>query len=219
MAKKNSTNALTGPRIMTKDVPSSIVTRDNASNKWVPTDGWKPMASGVYYETYFDLSGYTLDDMTTLPNLLQLQDSNAYFLTNPFSDSLVTVLDILSEEPLDPETVSNLAANGDYPSTPGSTTNYHQILMCNVRGMTTQTEFGSVTLLRAAYGGSYGSAGPTTVSKLWCYRIIRIAGTDLNNQILAVPATRFVLAATIVKEAELPYLMRLKRSYELAKSQ
>ena len=91
--------------------------------------------------------------------------------------------------------------------------------MCNVRGMTTQTEFGSVTLLRAAYGGSYGSAGPTTVSKLWCYRIIRIAATDLDNQVLTVPATRFVLAATIVKEEELPYQMRLKRSFELAKSQ
>jgi hypothetical protein len=215
--KKTSTRALTGNRLMQKEIPSTTATFNAVTTNWDVTNGWQvgPLKA-VYYESYFDLSGYELDDLTTVPTVLMLQDSGQYFLTNPFVDSLVTVLDILSEERLDPDTVSTLAATGEYPGTPGSTENYEQIKMCNVRGLTTQTEFGSATLMRPAFGGAYGSSSPTAVQKLWCYRVIRIAASDLSGQSLFVPATRFVMGATVVQEKELPYMMRLKRSYELA---
>jgi hypothetical protein len=216
--KKTSTRALTGNRLMHRDVPSTAATYNAGTNTWDVTNGWRvgPTVRAVYHESYFDLSGYELDDLTTVPTVLMLQDSGQYFLSNPFADSLVTVLDIISEERLDPDTISTLSMTGDYPGTPGSTENYEQIKMCNVRGMTTQTEFGSITLLRPAFGGAYGSSSPTAVQKLWCYRVIRIAATDLTGQVLFVPATRFVMGATIVQEKELPYMMRLKRSYELS---
>lgn len=209
--------ALEGQRLMTKDIPSLVSAFDAATNNFVPANGWEIDTNGtLYYESYFDLGGYNLDDLTTLIEMIQLQDSNAYFLQNPFSDSLVTVIDVVSEEPLSPDTVSDMSALGEYPGTLGSQEDFHQIKYCAVRGMIPQTDFQSVTLLSNAFGGSYGSAAPTTAAKLWVYRIIRVAATDLNNQVLAVPATRFMLAANIIKETELPYMMRLKRSYELA---
>lgn len=215
---KTSTRALTGNRLMTRDIPSTTATFNPTSNTWDVTNGWQvsPTDKAVYNESYFDLSGYELDDLTTVPTVLTLQDSGQYFLTNPFADSLVTVLDIISDERLDPDTVSILALTGDYPGTPGSSEDYQQIKMCNVRGLTTQTEFGAATLMRPAFGGAYGSSSPTAAAKLWCYRIFRIAGTDLNGQLLSIPATRFVMGATIVQEKEIPYLQRLKRSYEIA---
>ena len=203
---------------MTKDIPSLTTAFNAVTNVFDPINGWQRDTNGtIYYESFFDLSGYELDDLTTLIEMIQLQDSNAYFLQNPFSDSLVTVIDVVSEERLDPDTVSTLSAVGEYPGTSQSTHNFTQIKYCAVRGMVPQTDFQSASLLGNAFGGSYGSAAPTTASKLWVYRILRIAGTDLTGQVLAVPATRFMLAANIIKETELPYLMRLKRSYELAK--
>lgn len=202
---------------MTKDVPSLTATFNAVSNQFDPSNGWQRDTNGtIYYESYFDLSGYELDDLTTLIEMIQLQDSNAYFLQNPFADSLVTVIDVVSEEPLSPDTVSDLAFVGEYPGTSQSKHNFTQIKYCAVRGMVPQTDFQSATLLGNAFGGSYGSAAPTAASKLWVYRILRIAATDLSNQVLAVPATRFMLAANIIKESELPYMMRLKRSFELA---
>jgi len=209
--------ALEGQRLMTKDIPSLASAFNGATGKFDAANGWNVDTNGaIYYETYFDLSGYELDDLTTIIDVLALQDSNAYFLQNPIADTLVTIIDVVSEERLDPDTVSDLSVNGDYPGTMGSTQNFDQIKYCSIRGMTPQTDFSSATLLATAFGGSYGSTAPTTASKLWIYRIIRVGGTDLTGQILGVPATRFMMGANIIKESELPYMMRLKRSYELA---
>jgi hypothetical protein len=88
--------------------------------------------------------------------------------------------------------------------------------MCNFRLLTPQTDFSITNLLLPATGGSLGSAEPTAVQKLWVYRVLIPTATDLSTSTWVVPATRFVLGAEIVKEDDLPYMMRLKRSYELA---
>jgi len=208
--------ALEGQRMMTKDVPSCITAFSGVSNQFEGVNGWDNDTNGtLYYESYFDLSGYELSDLTTLIEMLQLQDSNAYYLLNPGPDSIITLVDVISEERLSPDTVSDLAQNGEYPGTMGSKQDFEQIKYCTVRGMLPQTDFASQTLLVNGYGGGYGSASPTTASKLWIYRIVRIGGTDLTGQTIVIPATRFIMGANIVKEAELPYLMRLKRSFEL----
>lgn len=202
---------------MTKDVPSLISSFNGATNQFDPANGWAVDTNGtLYYESYFDLSGYELDDLTILIDVLALQDSNAYFLVNAVPDSRVDLIDVVSEERLDPDTVADLALNGEYPGTLQSTQNFDQVKYCSVRGMIPQTDFVSATLLSTAFGGSYGSSSPTTAAKLWIYRIVRVGGTDLTGQQLAIPATRFMMGANIIKESELPYMMRLKRSYELA---
>lgn len=211
--------ALEGNRLMTKDVPSLVTAFDDTAGQFQPANGWQVDTNGtIYYENYFDLGGYNLDDLTTIIDVLALQDTGQYFLQNPFSDSLVTLIDVVCEERLSPDQVSDLSLQGEYPGTPASTQNFDQVKYCGVRGMIPQTDFQSVTLLGNAFGGSMGSAAPTTAAKLWIYRIVRIAATDLTGQVLTIPATRFMLGATVIKESELPYMMRLKRSYELAKN-
>ena len=88
--------------------------------------------------------------------------------------------------------------------------------MCNFRLLTPQTDFAVSTLLLPATGGAFGSAEPTAVQKLWIYRIIIPVALDLTDTIWTIPPTRFVMGAEVVKEDDLPYIMRLKRSYELS---
>jgi len=214
-----SDRALTGSRIMNKPIPSyQGVFADGIG--WPGLNGWRQVspgdATGVYYESYFDLSGYELDDLTAVPTLLQLQDALPYTTSYSEVDLLVSVFDIVSQERIDPALVADMLQTFDYPGSPSSDLDWSQILMCNYRGMTGSNDLLNTTLLQAATGGSLGSSEPTAAAKLWIYRIVITAGTDWTAKSLAIPATRFIAGVEVVSEAELPYLMRLKRSYELA---
>jgi len=218
MAKeKTSTRALTGSRLMNLAVPSTLATF-TGDNEWAATNGWKTLGNQVvYYENYFDLSGYELDDLTLVPTAISLQDGLPYTTTSLDPTTQLPVFDIVSQERLSMAEIYTIYTGGnEYPGSPASTQNWSQLLMCNFRLMTIQTDFAITSLLLPATGGSLGSAEPTAVQKLWVYRVLIPTATDLSASIWTVPATRFVLAAEIVKEEELPYMMRLKRSYELA---
>ncbi len=58
--------------------------------------------------------------------------------------------------------------------------------------------------------------GDTTADKIWLYRIFILAGVPAGNAIIRMPNGRHILNIDVVKEDTLPYLMRQKRSYELA---
>jgi len=67
-------------------------------------------------------------------------------------------------------------------------------------------------------GGNFSSLDPTAANKLWCYRVVRVnaAAPLAPARVLNIPASRFILVGTTIEEKELPYMMRLKRSFELA---
>ena len=220
MAKeKDSTRALTGPRLLNLPVPSTILTETElGSNLYAATNGWETLGNDVlYYENYFDLSAYELDDLTLIPTTIRLQDGMPYTATNPEAELQLAIFDIVSQERLSMQEVyDNYDATKGYPGSPESTQDWKQLLMCNFRLLTIQSDFVASSLLLPATGGALGSSEPTAVQKLWVYRIVIPVATDLSGINITIPPTRFVLGAEIVKEDDLPYMMRLKRSYELA---
>jgi len=211
MAKeKESTRALTGSRLLHKNVPQT-----NWVNTQDPTNGWQAVAGGgcLYYESYFDLSAYELDDLTLVPTAMSLQDGMPYQASGT---NAISVFDVISQERLNPADFILYTIEGNFPGSPGSTEDWSQILMCNTRLLGLSTQFADPTLLVPSTAGTFGSASPTAVQKLWIYRVIVPGAGSGDPIIIQVPASRFVLAADIVKEDDLPYMMRLKRSYELA---
>ena len=217
MAKESkSTRAVTGPRVMNLPIPSTLIT--NPVGGYAATNGWETFANDlIYYENYFDLSAYELDDLTVMPTALTLQDGLPYISTGPQPDLQVAVFDIISQERLSMQEIyDNYTTTYDYPSSPESKQDWTQLLMCNFRLFTLQSDFQSATLLLPATGGALGSGEATAVQKLWVYRIVIPVSSELDGLGLSIPATRFVAATDVIKEEELPYMMRLKRSYELA---
>lgn len=230
MAEKKSTRALTGDRILTQNVPSYTGVAD-LTLAWSPGNGWQSVgqtvgASAIMYENYFDLSGYELDDLTLVPMAARLQDGLPYFYTPspavipPNTNQGILLLDIISQERLDPEVVmQQLGQFNDVPGLSRTRDEFNTILMCDTRFMTLDTTIGATTQLVTTSRGSFGSLSPTAVAKLWTYRFVLasrgIEGID-EGDFMTIPGSRFVLAANIVQEDELPYMMRLKRSYELA---
>lgn len=215
-----SERALTGGRQWVKDIPSTQATWDAVAGKFTATNGWRGGGNATFYETYWDMSAYTLDDLTFFPISAVLQDGMPYGMSwTDVSDIGLAVIDIISQEKLDLPTVYQnfTASNLNLPGQPLSQENFEQILMENFRFMVPQVDFTSVNLVLPATTGSFGSLQPTACEKLWIYRIILVNDTvRTQGDRIIVPATRFIMSGTVVKEAELDYMMRLKRSYELS---
>ena len=218
MAKEATTKgALTGSRLLHATVPGTLATF-TGGNVWAATNGWQTLTNDVvYHESYFDLSAYELDDLTLVPTAISLQDGMPYTTTSVDPTRQLPIFDIVSQERLNiQEVYDNYIASVSFPGSPESKEDWSQLLMCNFRLMLPQVDFTNVALLLPSTGGAFGSSEPTAVQKLWHYRIAIPTATDLSASTWLIPPTRFVLGAEIIKEAELPYMMRLKRSYELA---
>lgn len=223
MAKKEErqTRALTGPRQLTQMVPEYA--GEMGASEFPGYKGWiaSPTTTIVYYETYFDLSGYALDDLTAIPVAATLQDPGLYSSTD--SKVGLQVVDVISQERLRAGRVLNdLVTDNNLPGMMMSANNFEQITFGNYRLFMAQATFtgaeglavGSVYL--PADSKEFGSGDPVTVEKLWCYRFVMARGaTEGQSSEITIPASRFILNVQVVDEADLVYMMRLKRSYEL----
>ncbi|MCK5561099.1 MAG: hypothetical protein KAJ51_10915 [Thermoplasmata archaeon] len=223
MAVKEATQtrALTGPRQLTQMIPEYA--GEMGASEFPGFKGWiaSPSTSVVYYETYFDLSGYALDDLTAIPVSATLQDPGLYACTD--TKVGLQVLDVISQERLDAGRVLNdLVTDNNAPGMMMSPNNFEQITFGNYRLFMGQLSFTSPSGLASvvylpADGMNFGSGDAVTVEKLWCYRFVMARGaTEASTSTIQIPASRFILNITVLKEKELEYIMRLKRSYELA---
>jgi hypothetical protein len=220
MAKKDrQTRALTGPRQLTQMIPEYKGTF--GASEFPGYKGWIPSAASslVYYETYFDLSGYALDDLTALPIAAMLQDPGIYSCTDQRVP--MQILDIISQERLDPGDVfTNVTTLNNVLGMLTTTNNFEQITFGNYRLFLSTLEYThpitlSTYVYTAATAMQFGSGDPATVEKLYCYRFIITDGATTDTTILDIPASRFILNVNVIDEPDLEYIMRLKRSYEL----
>ena len=221
MAKKErQTRALTGPRQLTQMIPE--YDGEMGASEFPGFKGWIASASStlVYYETYFDLSGYALDDLTAIPIAAMLQDPGLYACDD--TKVGMQVLDVISQERLRPGRVLNdMITDNNVPGMLMSANNFEQITFGNYRLFMGQKTFTDPAGLETvvylpADSMQFGSGDAVTVEKLWCYRFVMARGaTEGESSTIKIPASRFILNVNVVDEDELVYIMRLKRSYEL----
>tara|TARA_Y100000401_G_C8303837_1_gene215764 strand:+ start:120 stop:812 length:693 start_codon:yes stop_codon:yes gene_type:complete len=202
----------------------------------IPT-GYVPInANGniFKYETTLDLGGYTRqDDMTVFfrrsfeqlsgSNLLQW---NAYDPANDpvFEQTIISSVPFTNEQLVGAILVSpGFTPNSDATQDFGNFNREH-IIHGHFENKYANSVVGS-----SAFGGSgnatlmsmvdnyYSSLEPTAADTLYCYRVIAM---PLQNQTqitgLVEPGKRVILDSYVDAEATNEYLMRLKRSYELA---
>ena len=209
-----SERALTGPRRLTELIPPY---NELYTTVFPAAGGWdnEELTKAIAFEATMDLSGYELDKLTFYTQGGELQDPGRYVLLNaPTCD--VEVLDIVSQERLSLTAIDAQLLAGSVPGMSGTTEDFSQIILGNYRVMILQNTSANLKLLTTIAGGTFGSAEPTAASRLWVYRIIRINGTKTAGDELRIPASRFILQGVAAAEEELPYMMRLKRSFELS---
>lgn len=218
MTKKKETKDI-GGRVLRKTLGATALSLDGDGNITLDgAEGWNSvLVDGgaqwlVYNIGYFDLSGYTLQDKTLFPQGVLLQDMCAApaglgVLGTPTS---LTRCTIVSTTPLNEADLSNVATGIWSP--PGSMLSTHSlenIILGRMQYFATLTTLAGFQQLKES---TWGAGDSTAADKLYfcdAYVFPKISTTGFN-----IPDQAFVIPTAIVKEDELPYMMRLARSLE-----
>lgn len=234
---KDSTRALTGMRTLSKQYMSGIMDWEanvgpGAISKFVPA----PIATGtgfsetqwqgvdnkamLFTESYFDLSGYELDDLTVGIVDARVQDPGVY--TYSGLEDVFFCYDIYSQERLTVDDLKLIKTNHTLTSmsAPGMAEgplDRSQIVFGMMRLFAKNANItGLPTMMLNTRTVRFGSGNATAVQKLWTYRIVVFIQTPAGGDRIVIPATTHLMIADVQKEDELPYMMRLSRSYELS---
>jgi len=185
--------------------------------------GWSVIDGAVSilsHETQIDLSGYAMDSLTFFPRAVGIQDPGIYTFKNTAGDTTVDslqVLDIVTTVPMDINRVSNAMIANVGPGMIDSDYDFTPILFGLFRFFTSNTQISYPDYMQLERSQRFDSGEATAADKLYCYRIVQVIATEINNQTeIFIPAARQLLGGMLGEESDLVYMQRLKRSYELA---
>ena len=222
--EKTATRALTGNRQLHKSFQPLVMAWDPLQSIYIIDSSisstWKAAGLNTHYqETYFDTAGYTRDMLTLQPITAYVQEAGRYQMTAPGTQRLL-VVDLITSERISNVTTftTNLVNNNEMPGFPNTTVDFTQVLFGRMREFLPVTQATNVQdVIAPTSDQQFGSLEATTNSKLWIYKIIINIGLP-SSEIAQIryPSSRILLQATIMKEDELPFMMRQKRSYELS---
>lgn len=211
---------LEGPRVLNKNLTGVSCQTDGEYGVMENFDGQGWEAVGVKIaaqRTYFDLSGYNRESLTTFFQGVDFQ----YAAPPATSDSHLFVIDLITTERLsNAEIVATYgtAAPGLFTATgfPESTFNQEQVIYARRRTYvqdwsaplpTPSTQF--PPLLSTDLWGTCSAASADKI------HITRILQGGNINKLFHVPPVNVVVAVVVAEEKELAYLARQKRSYEI----
>jgi hypothetical protein len=208
---------LEGPRVLVKVLGKGKIT--NSADAPPSTTSsvvgeWAKLSDTVYVQrSYYDLSGYNKDFLTAFMQGVEVQEEHGAF--GQINGYLV---EILSTEKLDDGEITGAAiedpaATLDLPGFPLSTFYQSHIIFGRNRKYVTSTTWGGIGLFSTSMWGTCTAA---TADKIHITRIWYSNPPLVQDQVVNLPPVNIVLAIIVGKEDELPFLMRQKRSYELA---
>lgn len=204
---------------------------DRTAQSWIPQSafgGWTSLGFGTFYiQQDIDLSGYAMERKTFYP--YSSFEQRGGFTSGSFDATLtqqpyVIETTIVSSIPLNETELglsvgyspgftlpSGLAPSGRF----GRATIIHGDMRLYTVDSTMSIP-GQSNSLRLLERNIFSSLEPTAADKLYCYRLLSIVvGADEGTGVF-LPASRVLIPGTIASEPKLEYMMRLKRSYELA---
>jgi hypothetical protein len=207
------------PHQLVKQAPYNLmsVEYEGSSNPTTVTgtNGWKGLISsnGLYpiavYRTYFDLAGWSREDLTTFVQGVDIQKSHMPVVTAPGTLTLVQEIDILSTRRI---TDAEIQAWREYPGFLPSTVDIMQVTY----GQTVEyAENGNIggTFVRVG-AGTFGTGDPSAMDKLHWTRIYPCVNQGQATSMGIYP-TNCVVQAVTAKEKDLVWMERLRRSYVL----
>jgi hypothetical protein len=198
-----------------------VVFEQNPPGVWAvdgsQSNGWRTLAvSGLAVsEFYFDFGGITKDYKTLMFDGAAVQDMLAPQVTGAAAGDSMVMVDLMSTSPLNDTELQNFYLYGNF-SVNGALT-FEQTIYARVRQFNVDVDnlaWGSMVLLSE---NQIGSLEATASDRVYCYRIIAM-GTPFTGTRIDVFNARYLLQANVKEEAEYQYLMRLKRSYDLAQT-
>lgn len=217
-------------RTLRIEIPQCAIGKGLEDDDWTAIDGlngWQ-LVQGLYpaWEGTIDLSGYTRDHKTFYPEGGVIQEGPYYGEVGCDGTIVYTVVSTI---PIDLENLvyqcstingglgfMNLgftAAILDLPQQNWETVMFAQSEMLVTNSNISPNSIGicePITLKQS------GSLAPTATDTLYIGKVVVGVSNFSSSTSCVIPASRIVLAGMIGEEPDVEYLMRLKRSVELA---
>ena len=159
---------------------------------------------------YFDLSGYQLEDLSVFFQGIEMQEPLPV-LGDGQSPSIIEI--ISTEYISDAEILATTAVPMSGPGFSTSTNNMEQIVYGRRRIYYQKAPLTTPVIPFLHSVNTWGTCAATTADKLHITRILHSTSSDATTY---VPDVNVVVAIIVAQEETLPFLMRQKRSYELA---
>lgn len=209
---------LEGPRLMGKTLSYADIELGDPTEfpATLTGDNWEVLENLVTptyaLRTYYDMSGYNLKSLTAFFQAVDVQE-----VFTPFGTAACRVVDMVTTEYLtDAELIAAYqytTGDGDLAGFPRSKYDMEQVVYGRTRTFTSNSAFGDITLQGSTM---WGTCSASTADKLHITRVVMILNTAGAGQTVHIPACNYVTGIIVSKEEDLSFIMRQKRSYELA---
>lgn len=226
-------------RTLVVEFPFFSVESDNgAPAKWVLNGTDTRQIGPQFYvqEIKLDLSGYVQSDLTVgfRRSFEQEGSTNRMFWKKSFdpnNDSIITQTIISSVPFNDEQLISTLITAPGFTPLPQTGINYGNFNRTHIIHGRYQEMFPNSVIgsggfaadgnaaLMSIVDNYYSSLEPTAADCLYCYQVYLVpkpASAGAGVSTVTLPPKRIILDAFAIEEPGLEYMMRLKRSYELA---
>jgi len=209
-------------RILRKLLPKANNVSQTPEGLTNITNGWRTVIteSGqeiLVYQTYFDLSGYTREDLTFYPSSVIIQQGIAdHHVAGPLvtEGAQVRSWDLVTTSKLTDEDLQKWLISPHNMRIPGfasSDMNLQQVVQGRYRQWAQNSTM--VGFLPIFDRQAWGLLSETAGSKLHITRIYQgITGT---NGYMNIPDTDWVILGSTKEEDDLIYIEQLRRTYEL----
>lgn len=188
--------------------------------------GYQQLYSNIWVnEVNLDLSGYALQKKSFFPYSSFQQVGGlfsgqwiALITQQPYLSDTVLV----SSVPLDNTALLQAASEAPgFTQFSGSVLNYNRDVIIHGESRTYTVDSslsvaGGYNTLTEVDRHVFSSLEPTAADRLYGYRLILISEKNGQGEGVTLPPLRVIMPGTITEEPKAEYMMRLKRSYELA---
>jgi hypothetical protein len=216
------------PRKCFKQIPGGQASNiDNSGDPSVADvigEGWEwvipasGMVGSLVWRGYIDVSGWSSENLTWFTQRVDIQEQNVLLGTQDIDS--VWVFDILSTERVNDQMCSITAIPGFMEAFPGAGGAGLEIMDLQHVIFGQRTQWNQDSTIAGVYmptsSDTFGSGNPSAKDKLHLTRIVwaAVGGTPGTQTIISYPVN-YVLDGFTVKEPDLVYLERLRRSYIL----
>jgi len=214
--------SVTGPRLLDKVLSGCAITTGEIGGECnlvagVGGGGWEKLDGETFvYRSYFDISGYNLEQLTAFIQRVQVQEEfGPYGLMPAYIIDIVGVQSIEDNE-ITTAHITRATSPDDLPGFSLSAYNMEQIIYARNRHFATAvTNLGSPQVVALKDVSTWGTGTSTAGAKMY---VTRIVYTDPNFteplHAIIVPPCNYVIALVVGEESEQSWMMNIRRSFE-----
>jgi len=194
-------------------IANMVITNNNEGWEEIPQQNQALAIAVVANRQYIDLAGYSMDDLTTFIQSVDIQKSRDPLGTN---QQIVWAYDFLTTRRITTAELSNFT-DGEIPGYVESTLDLMEMIYGEHQTLAVNANIPGTFI--TTMGDTLGSGNASAADRLHWTRVYVMAPPGIGVSSLGIYSTNLVSQAITGKEKDLVYIERLRRSYTQQRSE